>query len=159
MNNNDLLIELKRALDLNHEEMLEIFALSDLTMTEDHLNLYLKFSKAYQQSHETEAVGHCDFNTLESFLNGFIIFKRGPKENDGQVIKTMNARNANNLVLKKIKIALEMSSEDVLEAINLSRDKMTKGELTTYFRKEDHKHYKKCNDKLLGAFLEGLKIK
>lgn len=104
-------------------------------------------------------MGHCDFDTIESFLNGLIIFKRGPKDDAKTVIKIMNSRNANNLVLKKIKIALEMSSEDVLEAINLSRDKMTKGELTTYFRKEDHKHYKKCNDKLLGAFLAGFQIK
>ena len=159
MNNNDLLIELKNSLDLNHEEMLEIFTLSGITMSKDKLNLYLKNSKAYQQSQETEAIVRCDFNTLESFLNGFIIFKRGPKENGGEVIKTMNLRNANNLVLKKIKIALEMSSEDVLKVINLNHDRMTKGELTTYFRKEDHKHYKKCNDKLMGAFLEGLKNK
>ena len=159
MNNNDLLIELKNALDLKLEEMIEIFALTGLSMTEDRLNLYLKYSKAYQQSQETEALGHCDFNTLESFLNGFIIFKRGPKKNGDKVIKTMNARNTNNLILKKIKIALEMSSEGVLEVMNLNRGNMTKGELTTYFRKEDHKHYKKCNDKLIGAFLEGLKTK
>lgn len=47
MNNNDLLIALKEALDLSHKETLDIFTLGGLSMTKERLALNLKYSKAY----------------------------------------------------------------------------------------------------------------
>lgn len=163
MNNNDILIGLRDALDLNKSEMVEIFGFGGLTYTEEEILDFLKCNKEYRDETPENMVGKCDYNELESFLNGLIIFKRGVKETkpgevSKPVLKIMDSRTVNNVMLKKVKIALELTSEDVLLIFEEVGAEMSKGELTTFFRKQGHKHYKKCNDKHANAFLKGLAI-
>jgi uncharacterized protein YehS (DUF1456 family) len=106
----------------------------------------------------------CNNSTLESFLNGFIIFKRGVQEqNPNQPAKTtqpiINNGSVNNVVLKKMKIALALSSEDMLDILNEAGATVSKGELSAVFRKEGHKNYKECGDSYVRNFLKGLAIK
>ena len=61
----------------------------------------------------------CSNQMLDSFLNGFIIFKRGKQEpKPGQpekpAVAIKNNENVNNIILKKVKIALALTSEDML---------------------------------------------
>ena len=67
--------------------------------------------------------------------------------------------NANNILLKKLKIALALTSEDMIEILKKAGVSITKAELSALFRKEGHKHYKECGDKYARNFLKGLAIK
>ena len=163
MKNNDILIGIRDSLDINRPDMVEIFKCGEIEITEeDVLKMLMK-----PKDDETDINGEyieCDYITLESFLNGLIIFKRGKKEKkEGQPEKTplaiTSGKSVNNVMLKKLKIALSFSSEDILELFELADATLTKGELTCFFRKEGHKHYKRCNDKHANNFLKGLAIK
>ena len=58
-----------------------------------------------------------------------------------------------------MKIALELTSEDMLELFEKAGVTVTKGELSAFLRKEGHKNYKECLDKYARNFLKGLAIK
>jgi uncharacterized protein YehS (DUF1456 family) len=62
----------------------------------------------------------------------------------------------NNDILKKIRVALELKDEDIIEILKLSDFEVTKSELNALFRKPDHPNYKQCGDQLLRNFLNGL---
>ena len=98
---------------------------------------------------------------LESFLNGFIIFKRGKQEpKPGQPTKPeLSNESVNNILLKKVKIALALTSEDMLEILEAAEVTITKGELSAVLRKEGHRNYKVCGDRYARNFLKGLAMK
>jgi len=166
MNNNDMLIELKKALNINNSEMVEIFKQGGIELSEEDVEKMLIVSKEsyYNESDnhdEIEEIIKCKNSTLESFLNGFIIFKRGERDSKpGQLeipsLSINGNKNINNILLKKLKIAHSLSSQDMLDIFEISGDKITKDELSNLFRKEGHKHYKKCDDKHAMNFLQGL---
>ena len=90
------------------------------------------------------------------FLNGFIILKRGPKDGAKDIPeKIIN----NNIVLRKLKIALNTKDTDMIEILDLAGLRISKPELSAFFRKPDHKHYRKCQDQFLRNFLYGMDLK
>jgi uncharacterized protein YehS (DUF1456 family) len=64
----------------------------------------------------------------------------------------------NNDILKKLRVALELKDDDIIEILKLSDFAVTKSELGAIFRKEDHPNYMPCGDQLLRNFLNGLII-
>jgi len=64
----------------------------------------------------------------------------------------------NNDVFKKLRVALELKDDDIIEILNLVDFKITKSELSAFFRKEDHPNYKICGDQVMRNFLNGLII-
>jgi uncharacterized protein YehS (DUF1456 family) len=56
----------------------------------------------------------------------------------------------------KLKIALNLKAEDVLEILGLADFRLSKHELSAFFRKPGHKHYRECKDQILRNFLNGL---
>ncbi|MFM7017097.1 MAG: DUF1456 family protein [Bacteroidota bacterium] len=64
----------------------------------------------------------------------------------------------NNDILKKLRVALELRDDDIIEILKLSDFEISKTELSALFRKEDHPNYVKCGDQLLRNFLNGLII-
>ena len=58
----------------------------------------------------------------------------------------------------KLKIALKLQAEDILEIMYLSDFRMSKHELSAFFRKSGHKHYRECKDQILRIFLKGLQL-
>lgn len=62
----------------------------------------------------------------------------------------------NNDILKKLRVALSLRDEDIIEILKLSDFEVSKSELSALFRKEDHPNYKPCGDQLLRNFLNGL---
>ena len=65
----------------------------------------------------------------------------------------------NNDILKKLRIALSYKDTDILECLNLVDFKITKTELSAFFRNIDHPNYVECGDQVLRNFLNGLIIK
>ena len=64
----------------------------------------------------------------------------------------------NNDILKKLRVALKLRDEDILEILKLVDFEVSKSELSALFRAEDHPNYKECGDQLLRNFLNGLII-
>jgi uncharacterized protein YehS (DUF1456 family) len=62
-------------------------------------------------------------------------------------------------VFTKLKIALNFKAEDVLEVLGSTGHTLSKHELSAFFRKPDHKHYRECKDQVLRNFLKGLQLK
>ncbi|MBK8349644.1 MAG: DUF1456 family protein [Saprospiraceae bacterium] len=65
---------------------------------------------------------------------------------------------SNNDILKKLRVALQLKDEDILEILSLVEFKITKGALNDLFRKEDHPSYVEAGDQILRNFLNGLVI-
>jgi len=62
----------------------------------------------------------------------------------------------NNEILKKLRIALELRDDDIIEILRLADFTISKSELSALFRKEDHPNYKNCGDQIMRNFLRGL---
>jgi uncharacterized protein YehS (DUF1456 family) len=64
----------------------------------------------------------------------------------------------NNDILKKLRVALQLRNDEIIEIMKLVDFKVTESELGALFRKEDHPKYKNCGDQFLRNFLNGLII-
>ncbi|HJV31277.1 MAG TPA: DUF1456 family protein [Bacillales bacterium] len=159
MDNNDILIRLRYALEIKNKEMAEIFKLGGVDVTVPEVIRILTKS-----DDENDYQIKCNNSMLDSFLNGFIIFKRGkqepkPGQSEIQEPALKKGANVNNLLLKKVKIALSLTTEDMLDIFEEAGIMVTKGELGALLRKEGHKNYKECGDKFARNFLKGLAFK
>lgn len=64
----------------------------------------------------------------------------------------------NNDILKKLRIALKLKDDDILEILKLADFSLSKNEVNALFRNEEHPNYKECGDQILRNFLNGLVI-
>lgn len=64
----------------------------------------------------------------------------------------------NNDILKKLRVALMLRDDEIVEILKLVDFKITKSELGAFFRAEDHPNYVECGDQILRNFLNGLVI-
>ncbi len=64
----------------------------------------------------------------------------------------------NNDILKKLRVALQLRNEDIVEILALVDFEITKGALGDFFRSEDHPGYVEAKDQVLRNFLNGLII-
>jgi len=160
MNNNDILTRLRYALDLKDAEVVEIFGLGGVEITKEDIQAILSKVKSHEadeeEFQENDYKKKLDNKMLESFLNGLITFKRGASDSDRPVQLTMNDRNVNNILLKKVKIALTLTSEDMLDILSDTGTNLSKSELSAVLRKEGHRNYKECGDRYARNFLKGL---
>ena len=147
INTNEILYRIQQALNLTTEEMIEAYKLEAYDMETSHLESLLK---------RRNDIGFilCTYEELGLFLDGLVTLKRGPspkKANNDEVIEL-----SNNLILKKLRIALELKEAETEIIFGLADVELTKQQLASLFRKEGHKNFKACSDELLMAFLEGL---
>jgi len=64
----------------------------------------------------------------------------------------------NNDIFKKLRVALQLRDEQIIEILELVDFRMSKAELGAIFRKQDHPNYMDCGDQVLRNFLNGLVI-
>jgi uncharacterized protein YehS (DUF1456 family) len=64
----------------------------------------------------------------------------------------------NNDILKKLRVALSLRNDDIIEILLLVDFEITKGALGDLFRNEDHPGYIEAGDQVLRNFLNGLII-
>ena len=65
---------------------------------------------------------------------------------------------SNNEILKKLRVALKLRNDEIIEILKLVNFRVTPSELGAFFRREDHPNYKPCGDQILRNFLNGLVI-
>ncbi len=149
MINNDILRRARYIFDFDDSTMMTIFRLANYEATRAQISDFLK-------KEDDPAYQKCSDVLLATFLNGFIHHKRGKKEGPAPVPEK---RLTNNIIFTKLKIALNLKAEDVLEIMTLANLRMSKPELSAFFRKPGHKHYRECKDQILRNFLKGLQVK
>lgn len=164
MTNNDLLIRLRYALDLKNREMVEIFALGGYEMSPEKLPKYLSKPTLDEDGEvvQTDDYIACNDALFEKFMNGFVTYKRGKQEvKPGQTLPPAPKKkdHPNNILLKRIKIALSLTTEDMIEIFYDAGLNVSKGELGAIMRKADHRNYKECGDNFARNFLKGLTLK
>ena len=64
----------------------------------------------------------------------------------------------NNDIFKKLRVALQLRDDQIVEILELVDFRMSKGEIGNFFRKEDHENFMECGDQVLRNFLNGLVI-
>jgi len=149
MTNNDILRRVRYILDFNDSEMLDICALADLEVTREQLSQWLK------KDDDPDYLA-CKSVELASFLNGLISERRGQKEGEKPKAETSLT---NNIIFRKLMIAFSLKSEDVIEILALADLRVSKHELSAFFRKPDHKNYRECKAQILRNFLMGLQMR
>lgn len=68
------------------------------------------------------------------------------------------ANMSNNDILKKLRVALHLRNDEIIEIMKHVNFNISKGEIGDIFRNEDHPNFKKCGDQILRNFLNGLII-
>ncbi len=149
MTNNDILRRIRYTFDFNDTKMMAIFALADYTVSREQLSDWLK-------KEDDSAYKNCSDTQLAVFLNGFINERRGKKDGPQPAPEK---EMTNNIIFRKIKIALDLKNEDVLSIMSLANLPISKHELSAFFRRVDHKHYRVCKDQILRNFLAGVQAK
>ncbi len=147
MTNNDIFRRLRYALDINDAQVVKVFALAGETVQPSQVRAWLR-----SEDHEDFVV--LPMPVLGRFLDGLIIEKRGPRT-DGAVPDAQEHLSTNE-ILKKLRIALSMRDEDMMEVFELAGFVVTKAELGSFFRKEGHRNFSKCPEQVLRKFLLGL---
>ncbi|MEX2592588.1 MAG: DUF1456 family protein [Anditalea sp.] len=149
MSNNDIIRSIRYTFDFSDSTMIEIFGLADLSVTRAEVSDWLK------KEDDPEFKAMNDLN-LAIFLNGLINYKRGKKEGEQPIPEK---RLDNNIIFRKLKIALNLRNEDILEILESVDRHISKHELTAFFRKPEQPQYRPCMDQILRNFLHGLQLK
>lgn len=149
MNNNDILRRLRFTFDISDFQMIDLFASGGKEVTRAEISNWMK------PEDDPEFQELVDLN-LAAFLNGFINDKRGKKE--GKQPEPEESLN-NNIILRKLKIALNYKDEDILDVLDLVKFRLSKSELSAFFRKPEHPNYRPLKDQILRNFILGLQLK
>lgn len=163
MDNNDILIRVRYALDLKNREMVEIFGLGGVTVKPEDMPKML--TKSLEKDEEVPADYEqikVNNKTLEAFFNGLITQKRGPMpKKEGQASPPVQEKpdHINNMVLKKLKVACQLTAEEMLDVLDDGGIAVSKGELGAIMRKPGHRNYKECGDNFARKFIKGLSIR
>ena len=149
MINNDVMRRVRYIFDFSDSQMIEVFAQAEYPATQAQLHSWLR------KDDDPEFV-ECPDIVFALFLNGLINLKRGKREG---VEAPVERRLTNNIIFTKLKIALNLQAEEVLNLMALSGFKISKHELSALFRKPENRQYRLCKDQILRNFLKGLQMK
>ena len=149
MTNNDIFRRIRYILNFNDSKMIAIFGLANHKVTKEQVGAWLTKDDepAYQECSDTD---------LAIFLNGLINHKRGKKEGPQPEPEKVLT---NNNIFVKLRIALNLKAEDVLDILALADFHISKHELSALFRRPGHKHFRDCKDQILRNFLQGLQLR
>ncbi|MDG1346480.1 MAG: DUF1456 family protein [Crocinitomicaceae bacterium] len=149
MTNNDILRRLRFTFDLNDDKVMDLFRSGGIEATRAEISDWMK-------KEEDEAYKNLGDKYLAAFLNGFINKNRGKREGEQPAPEK---KTNNNMIFRKLKIALNMRDEDILDVLDLADFRFSKSELSAFFRRPEHRHYRECKDQIMRNFLHGLQLK
>jgi len=132
---------------LDTKQIIEAYKLANFEMSEERLINILK-------RRQDDGFEQVTFEELGTFLDGLVLLKRGPSDkevNEDEVVELTN-----NLILKKIRVAMELKEAEMVILFGLAEVVLTKRQIGSLFRKEGGKNFKACSDELLMSFLDGL---
>lgn len=149
MVNNDILRRIRYTFDLSDNKMMSVFALAGKKVSREEISNWLK-------KEDAPTFQTCNDKVLATFLNGFIIERRGKRDKPQPQAEDYLT---NNLIFKKLRIALNFKDDDILNVLALVGLKISKHELSAFFRSPEHRQSRQCKDQVLRNFLHGLQVK
>lgn len=149
MKNSIILRQVRYIFDLSDDQMIDLFGQADMTVNRSQVSDWLK----KEEDENFKEITDIEFAT---FLNGFINSRRGKREGEQPIPEK---RLNNNIVFRKLKIALNLKDTDILEIFAKVDLNISKHELSAIFRKPNQAQYRACNDQFLRNFLHGLQLK
>lgn len=147
MHINDILFKIKTALSLDNETIIKAYTLVEYEMSQERLTDILK-------KRQDKGYAEATYEELGLFLDGLILLKRGKASTTKDEDEVFELTN--NLILKKLRVALELKEAELIILFALAEVTITKRQIGSLFRKEGGKNFKACSDELLLSFLEGL---
>ncbi|EJA93868.1 hypothetical protein SEEN176_22749 [Salmonella enterica subsp. enterica serovar Newport str. CVM 4176] len=147
MLSNDILRSVRYILKANNTDLARILALGNVDATPEQIAIWLR-------KEEEEGFQRCPDIVLSSFLNGLIYEKRGKDE--AAPALTAERRINNNIVLKKLRIAFSLKTDDILAILTDQLFRVSMPEITAMMRAPDHKNFRECGDQFMRYFLRGL---
>ncbi len=141
-----MLRRLRYTFNYNDKQMIALFSSVGASVTREQVSQWLK------KDTDTDFV-NCQDVDLATFLNGFINEKRGKKEGPKPIPEK---RLTNNIILTKLKIALNLKAEELIDLLASVDFRLNKPELSAFSRKVDHKHYRECKDQVLRNLLQAI---
>lgn len=149
MTNNDILRRIRYLFDFSDLKIISIFRLANYDVKQTEVSEWLR-------KKDDPLIKDLTDRELSIFLNGLIIETRGKREGPPPV---PNNYLNNNMILKKLKIALNLKADDILDLFALTNQELSKHELSAFFRNPEHKSYRPCLDQYLRNFLTALQMK
>ncbi|MFT5280549.1 MAG: hypothetical protein ACI9P8_002195 [Bacteroidia bacterium] len=131
MTNNDIIRRVRYVFDFNDLEMIALFKLANHDVKKSDVIDWLR-------KEEDPASVEITDRELAIFLNGLIIDKRGKREGPQPVPEDPLS---NNMILRKLKIALDLKSDDILDLFDSIGKGISKHELSAFFRSSEHRSY------------------
>lgn len=149
MRNNDILRRLRYTFDFTDSKMMSLFALGGEEVSREVVSNWLKKDDDpdFKSLHDVK---------LAIFLNGFIADNRGKKEGV-QLVPEKDLNN--NIILRKLKIALNLTDDDIVAIMTLVGMNISRHEISAFFRNPQQSQYRLCKDQFLRNFILGLQIK
>jgi len=126
--------------------MVALFASAEVVVTREQISQWLK------KDTDSDFVALYD-TQLAIFLNGLINQNRGKKP--GPQVQP-EKRLSNNIILTKLKIALNLQAEELISLLSEVGFRISKPELSAFSRKVDHQHYRECKDQVLRNLLQAI---
>ncbi len=149
MINNDIYRRLRYLFGYHYDHVVALFAATGFEVSEIQY-------KGWAGKEEEDRFIMMTDRELAIFLNGIIIERRGAQEGPPP---TPEDEMSNNTILRKLKIAFNMRSEDMLGIFALVDRNLSPHELSAFFRKPSHKSYRYVKGQYLRNFLMGLQLK
>ncbi|MFK7860481.1 MAG: DUF1456 family protein [Granulosicoccus sp.] len=160
MDSNDLNRRLRYALSLDDAAVVDLFRLAEYPIDIDKIS-------AWRLKESDEGYRVCPPEAPLAMLNGLIIQRRGVRDNDASSTSDNRTTSRivpepkqefvdNNMVMKQIRIALTLKTDEVHSLILLGGGKLGKSEVNALFRKPLARNYRRCGDQVLRWFLAGL---
>lgn len=147
MLNNDILRSLRYILQTNNQELIRLLKLADADATPEQMVAWL-------HKEEEEGYQRCPDIILSCMLNGLIYDKRG--KDDSAPPLAVERRVNNNVVLKKLRIAFSLKTDDILAIVTEQQFRISMPEITAMMRAPEHKNFRECGDQFMRYFLRGL---
>lgn len=147
MTHNDVLRSIRYLLKIRDAALADIVRLGGGEVSSAQVVAFLK-------KEDDEGYQACGDEVMARFLNGLVIYKRGRQE--GRPPQPLDPLVTNNTVLKKMRAAFELKDDDIIALLERSGFRVSKTELSAFFRRPDHRNYRDCGDQFLRNFLSGL---
>lgn len=149
MTNNDILRRVRYLFDLSVTNTIDLFKLANYNVDRADVSAWLK-------KEDDPLLKEITDKELAAFLNGLIIEKRGKRE--GPQPEPEDPLS-NNMIVKKLKIALNLTTDDIMALFASIDQKLYKNELSAFFRNPKHPAYRPVLDQYLRRFLNALEMK
>ena len=162
MHNNELNRRIRYALRLDDAETVRLVQMGGQWVS-------LEQAASYRCKDDEPDFIACPDDVLLALLDGLILDRRGPPPEralvpDASKTGSKPARETaatvpavnNNLVLKQLRIALALRSDDIYNVMVAGGGKVGKTEVGAFFRSPEARNYRRCGDQAVRWFLNGL---